>query len=163
VYIFRQTLATNPFPTRTFCIFKSPCMTGCGRTECRYSIPRTTPWARNNFFCQSSWNTIHRFDHNCCWNYKQNLYRPKITVINYHLVLALFLSYSLLHEHTARGKILTSDPIYASKFSNSNVTADAWNVVLLGDHRCKPINSDFAPLKLLSFYMPMSRDSFIGA
>ena len=31
-------------------------MTGCGRVECRYSIPQTTPWARNNFAGQSSWN-----------------------------------------------------------------------------------------------------------
>jgi len=40
---YTQTLAVKPSPTRTFCIFKSPCMTGCGRMECRYSIPQTTP------------------------------------------------------------------------------------------------------------------------
>ena len=55
-----QTLATKPSPTRTFCIFKSPWMTGCGRRECRYSIPQTTPWARNNFVGQPTWNCIQK-------------------------------------------------------------------------------------------------------
>jgi len=38
-YTITQTLATKPSPTSMFCTFKSPCMTGCGCTECRYSIP----------------------------------------------------------------------------------------------------------------------------
>jgi len=55
-----QTLATKPSPTRTFCIFKSPWMTGCGLRECRYSIPQTTPWERNNFVGQSTWNVTKK-------------------------------------------------------------------------------------------------------
>jgi len=47
-------LATRPSPTRTFCIFKSPWMTGYGRMECKYSMPQTTPWARNNLFDKST-------------------------------------------------------------------------------------------------------------
>jgi len=49
-----QTFAIKSSPTRTFSNFKSPCMTGCGCMEWRYSIPQTTPWARNNFFNQST-------------------------------------------------------------------------------------------------------------
>jgi len=68
----RWTLATKPSPTRTFCIFRSPCMTGWGWMECRYSIPHTTPWATNSFFDQSIWNEIHKLDSNCCRKYKDH-------------------------------------------------------------------------------------------
>ena len=59
-YTITQTLATKPSPTSMFCIFKSPCITGCSFMECRYSIPQTTPWARNSFVGQSSWNKIQK-------------------------------------------------------------------------------------------------------
>ena len=49
-----QTLAIEPCPTSTFCIFKSPCMTGFGCSECKYSIPQMTPCAMDNFSVHST-------------------------------------------------------------------------------------------------------------
>ena len=80
----RQTLPTRSSPTRTFCNFKSPCTTGCGCMECKYSIPRTIPRARNSFCLRSIWNEIQRLHHkihNCSRTaakqgrqYRQNQY-----------------------------------------------------------------------------------------
>jgi len=79
-FYIQHTLAVTPSPTRTFCIFKSPCMTGCGSIECRYFIPRTTPWARNNFVGQSTWNEIQKLDPNCLRNEREHKTDSKIQV-----------------------------------------------------------------------------------
>ena len=51
-----------------FCVMK-----GCGHMECRYSILWMNPWDMNCFVGQSVGKEIQKLDHNCCWNYKNNV------------------------------------------------------------------------------------------
>jgi len=50
----KLTLATNLSLTRMFSVFRSLCITD-GRSECRYFIPQTIPWANDSFNGQSTY------------------------------------------------------------------------------------------------------------